>query len=126
MKMAYTGNLKEKLQGMMTEERFDHTERTRDIALEIASCQIIDKEKVEITALYDIRLLIVLFAPLLLGFTGGEPALVVGVVGIVAGVAIGLYLYKKRVQGFKGSRGKEGSKYRSPSPRPPVITRTLN
>jgi len=48
MKMVY---INEKLQSMMTGERFDHTERTRDIALEIASCQIIDKEKVEITAL---------------------------------------------------------------------------
>ncbi|MDI6752180.1 MAG: bis(5'-nucleosyl)-tetraphosphatase (symmetrical) YqeK [bacterium] len=36
---------------MMTEERFIHTERTRDIALEIASYYDIDKEKVEITAL---------------------------------------------------------------------------
>ena len=44
-------NIKEKLKNMMTEERFIHTERTRDIALEIASCYDIDKEKVEITAL---------------------------------------------------------------------------
>lgn len=47
----YINNLKEKLQSMMTEERFNHTEKTRDIASEIASCYDIDKEKVEIAAL---------------------------------------------------------------------------
>jgi nicotinate-nucleotide adenylyltransferase len=48
MKITY---INEKVKGMMTEERLIHTERTRDIALRIASCYDIDKEKVEITAL---------------------------------------------------------------------------
>jgi predicted HD superfamily hydrolase involved in NAD metabolism len=48
MKTTY---INEKVKGIMTEERFIHTERTMDIALKIASCYDIAKEKVEISAI---------------------------------------------------------------------------